>query len=165
MIAGTPAITMTLAIQKPGAFDILFSISLGAMRNARHPAARFVQIPRLDSLKQKFYRTRIFRNFDTERGGHRAGGDVVMRRADAPGREEIIITRTQRIDRRDNLGRGIRNDADLAQIDADLGQVIRDIIDVLVLGAPGKDLVADDEERRRHGCSLRHGRSPRRMLA
>jgi len=120
MIAGTPAMTMTLAIQKPGAADTLFSIR-PAPCGMRAILRRFVQIPRLDSLKQKFYRTWIFRNFNVRRGGHRAGGDVVMRRADAPGREEIIITRTQRIDRRDNLGRHIRNDADLAQIDADLG--------------------------------------------
>ena len=57
------------------------------------------------------------------------------------------------------------NDAHLAEIDAELGKVIRDITDVLVLDASGKDLVADDEERRRHGYNLRHGRSPRRLLA
>jgi hypothetical protein len=61
------------------------------------------------------------------------GDDVVMRWADT-GREEIIISRTQRLPL--NLGRDIRNDAHLAQIDADLGQVIRDISDVWSLVRP-----------------------------
>jgi hypothetical protein len=66
---------------------------------------------------------------------------------DAPGREKIIKAHAKRIDRRDDLGRDIGNNPDLAQVDPDLRKITGDIADVLILRAPGKDLVADDEER------------------
>ena len=43
MIDGTPAMTMTLPIQKPGAFETLLS-ELGARRDARHAHARLVDL-------------------------------------------------------------------------------------------------------------------------
>jgi hypothetical protein len=85
--------------------------------------------------------------------------------AAAAGRKEIIIACAKRIDRCNDLGRDIGNDPRLAQIIPDFGEITGDIADILLLRAPGKYLVADDEERRRHGWSLRHDRSPRRLLA
>ena len=148
-----------MAIQKPGAVEIRF-YQPGAMRNAGHAAARFVEILGLHALEQKIYRARIFRDFDTERLGHRIGCDVVMRRADAAGREKIIVALAKRIDRRDNLGRDVGDDPRFPQIDAKLGEITGEIGDVLVLRAAGQDLVADDESRRRHGHGLRHDFSP-----
>src|SRR5208283_827059 len=113
-----------------------------------------------NALEQKSYHAWIFRDFDAERRRYRIGGDVVMRRADAAGREKIIVTLAQRIDRRDNLSCDIGNHARLAEIDADLAQLIGDIGDVLVLRAAGQDLVAYDKDRRRDGCRLRHDLSP-----
>jgi len=40
----------------------------------------------------------------------------------------------------------IGDDADLLEVDADIGQVFRDEADVLVLGPPGQDLVADHQD-------------------
>src|SRR5262249_37043576 len=87
-----------------------------------------------------------------------------MGRANSAGRKEIIIARTQRIDRSNNLGGGMGDNPRLAKVDPDLCEVIGDIRDILIFRAARKDLVADDKERRRYGF-LRHGRSPRRLLA
>ena len=46
MIDGTPAMTMTLPMRKPGAFEIGFSIEVGAVRDARHAQPRLVQLLR-----------------------------------------------------------------------------------------------------------------------
>ena len=66
MTEGTPAMTMTLPIQKPGALEIRIGDQLGAMRNARHAAARFVEVFRLDPLQQKRDGARVFGNPDAE---------------------------------------------------------------------------------------------------
>src|SRR6185436_3178253 len=47
----------------------------------------------------------------------------------------------------DDLGLLVGNDAHFLQLDADDGEVVGDVTDVLVLGAPGQDLVADHEQR------------------
>ena len=75
--------------------------------------------------------------------------DVVVGRADAAGGEEIGVAAAQGVDRRDDLLLHVRHDADLAQIDADPGQVLGDVADILVLGAAREDLIADDEKS---GC-------------
>ena len=51
--------------------------------------------------------------------------------------------------RRDDLVLDIRYDADLARLNADVGAVLGDPADVLVLGAAREDLVADHQDRRR----------------
>ena len=78
--------------------------------------------------------------------GDAIGRDVVVRRADAAGGEEVGVPRPERVDRFDDLALLVRHDPDLAQIDADIGQMLGDVADVLVLGAPGEDFVADDEK-------------------
>ena len=52
----------------------------------------------------------------------------------------------ERVDRRDDRVLLVRHDPHLAQRDADAGQVLGDVADVPVLGAPREDLVADHEE-------------------
>ena len=52
----------------------------------------------------------------------------------------------QRIERRDDFGVLVRHHPHFLQVDADVGQVLGDIADVLVLGAPGQDLVADHQD-------------------
>ena len=55
----------------------------------------------------------------------------------------------QRVERRDDRRLVVGDDPHLLEVDADIGQILGDIADVLVLGAPGQDFVADDQERRR----------------
>ena len=75
-----------------------------------------------------------------------SGRDVVVRRADAAGGEHVGVACPQRVDRGDDLVLLVRDDAHLAQVDAELGAAVGDGADVLVLGSAGKDLVADDED-------------------
>ena len=84
-----------------------------------------------------------------KRLGDAIGGDVVVGRADAAGGEEIGVAAAQGVDRGDDLLLHVRHDADLAQVDADPGQVLGDVADILVLGAAREDLIADDEKS---GC-------------
>ena len=71
-----------------------------------------------------------------------------MGRADAAGREHVSVARAQRVERGDDLRLFVGDDAHFLQIDADIGEILGDVADVLVLGAPGQNLVADDQERR-----------------
>ena len=83
------------------------------------------------------------------------GGDVVVGRADAAGGEDVGVARAQRVDRVDDLVLVVGDDAHFLQVDADGGQVVGDVADVLVLGAPGQDLVADDENGGGDRCLMR----------
>ena len=70
MIAGTPAITMTLPIQKPGALEIGFSTSSAPTGMRAMRAAGGVEVLRPDPLQQQCYRTRIFKDRRVERLRH-----------------------------------------------------------------------------------------------
>ena len=83
-----------------------------------------------------------------ERLGDAFGGDVVMRRADAAGGEEIGVARAQRVDRLDDRGFVVGDDAHFLEVDADGGEIVGDEADVLVLGATRQDFVADDQHCR-----------------
>ena len=70
----------------------------------------------------------------------------------------------QRVERGDDLGLVVGHHAHFLEVDAERGQVLGDEADVLVLGAPGQDLVADDQKAGRdddvrggflHGGELR----------
>ena len=69
-----------------------------------------------------------------------------MRRADAAGGEHMVVAPAERIDCGDDLVLDVGHDADLANVDADRRQVLGDVADVLVLGSPGEDFVADDQD-------------------
>src|SRR5579875_2864027 len=79
-----------------------------------------------------------------------------MRRADAAGREKIVIPFTKRIDGRNNLIGGIWKHARFTQINSNPAQIISNIADVLILCAARKNLIANHEHRRRDGANLRH---------
>ena len=66
-------------------------------------------------------------------------------RADAACRQKIRVAVAQRVDCGNDFGFHVRNDPHLAQIYPDVGQIFRDIADILVLGAPRQDLIADHE--------------------
>ena len=69
-----------------------------------------------------------------ERLGHRINGDVVVRRSDPAGREQIIVLGPKRVhalrDPRDVVG----HDPHLGEADTLLVQPKRDLADILVLG-------------------------------
>ena len=67
--------------------------------------------------------------------------------ADAAGGEDIVVARPAFVDRGDDLRLDIGDDAGLAQSYAELGQLLRDIAEVHILGAAGENLIADDQHR------------------
>ena len=72
-----------------------------------------------------------------------------MRRADAAGGEQIVVARAQLVDRGDDRGLVVGDDAHLLQANADARKMRRDVVDVAVAGAAREDLVADHQHRRR----------------
>src|ERR1700730_14990358 len=137
MIEGTPAMTMTLPILKPGARMVALWIS-SAPSGIRAPPA----------LANPPHHLGMMIDADAEPLGDAVGGDVVMGRPDAAGGEDVGVAMAQRIQRRDDVGLVVGHDAHLLEIDPDIGQVFRDKSDVLVLGPPGQDLVADHQNSR-----------------
>ena len=148
MIEGTPAMTMTLPIQMPGAPDTLLttrSAPLG-MRVMRRRAS-FISVPvARQTLLHDRERARIDVDRHAERLGDAVGGDVVVGRPDAAGGEDVGVAVPQRVERIDDRALLVADHADLHEIDADRGQIFRDIADVLVLGAAGQDFVADHQQ-------------------
>ena len=148
MIAGTPAIMMTLPIQKPGAPDTLFATSVAprGMRAMRMRAS-FSSPPILASaLLHDAHRLRVEVDRHAERLGDAIGGDVVVGRADAAGGEDIGVGRAQRVERGDDRGLVVGDHPHFLEVDADRGEVFGDVADVLVLGPAGQDFVADHQD-------------------
>ena len=141
--------TMTLPITKAGRRGDLVEHQFGALRHARHAHARLVHYAAglRKPLAQHLDRARVIVDRHAERLSDRVGGDVVVGRADAAGGEDVSVAGAQRVERGDDLRLLVGNDADFLQIDADGGELFGDIADVLVLGAAGEDLVADDQKR------------------
>ena len=121
---------------------------LRARGDARHSPPRRRQLAGLVALPHHRQNARVFVDRDAEGLGDGVGGDVVVGRPDAAGGEDVGVARAQRVERRDDLGLDVGHDARLAQIDADIGQILRDIADVAVLGPSRQDFVADDQDRR-----------------
>ena len=93
MIDGTPAMTMTLPILKPGRQDRRALDQVGAIGNPGHPQPRLVQFARiLEALLEARDHVGMMVDADAERLGDAVGGDVVMGRADAARGEDIGIT-------------------------------------------------------------------------
>ena len=149
MIPGTPAMTMTLPMRKPGALEIGFAMrsAPAGMRAMRRRASfRSSGLWRSSSIA---FGARIDVDRDAEGRGDAIGGDVVVRRTDAAGGEEIgvgvrraLTAATMRSASSGTMRTSLRSMPTARA-------VIGDRADVLVLGAPGQDLVADDEDRRR----------------
>ena len=115
------------------------------MRNARHAHARFVEFA--SSFGQAFLQDRHSLGMKLERNAKglrdAVGCDVVMRRPDAAGGEDISVLRPQRVERIDDRTLVIGHDPHFLEIDSDRREVIGDVADILVLGAPRQNLVAD----------------------
>jgi hypothetical protein len=114
---------MTLPIQKPGAAH------LG------------------ETFFQDRHRLRMHVERHAEGFRHAVGGDVVMRRPDATGGEDVVVGRAQRIERGNNRGRVVGDDAHFLEIDAERGKIVGGKADILVLGPAGEDFIADDQQR------------------
>ncbi len=131
------------------------------MRDARHAPPRGVEVLRLDALEQQRKGARVLDDGNAERLADGVRGDVVVRRPDAPRGEHVGVAVTQRLERFDDLVLDVRHDSHFAQIDADLGEVVGDVADILVLGPPGQDFVADDKDGSGHIGLFGHS-GPRR---
>src|SRR5262249_6215621 len=97
MIEGTPAITIALSIQKPGAPDTLLrmrSAPLG-MRVMRRRAS-FIWAPVFSTHSCKMSSARVDRH--TERLRHAVGSDVTVGRPDSAGGEDIGVAMPERIE-------------------------------------------------------------------
>jgi hypothetical protein len=141
----------------------LIGDQFGAVRDARHAQARLVQLAA--DLGHAFFEdfdgARMMMDFDAEGLGNAVGGYVVVRRPDAAGGEDVAIGRAHRVERVDNGVLVVGDDAYFLQVDADGGEIIGDIADVLVLGPAGQDLVADHK----HGGCYESGRTGHGDLA
>jgi hypothetical protein len=78
--------------------------------------------------------------------GDRSRGDVVMRRADPAGREDIIETGPHLVDRRYDHADVIGDHPRFAQPDADRGQPPGEEGEIGVRRTPGQDLVTDNQD-------------------
>ena len=88
-----------------------------------------------------------------EGGGDAFAGDVVMRRPDAAGGEDLIIGGAQFVHGADDARRDIRDHPDLLQRDAQRRQPLGDELHVDVLRAAGQNFVADDQDGGGRDCS------------
>src|SRR5262245_29164027 len=150
MIEGTPAITITLPIQKPGAPDTLLRMSSAplGMRVMRRRAS-FISAPVVSTHSCSGERARIGVDRHTERLRHAVGGDVSVGRPDPAGGEDIGPAMAERIEGVDDCSLLVADHPHFLEIDAKRRQIFGDIADVLVLGAAGQDLAADHQERGR----------------
>src|SRR5262249_47548336 len=150
MIDGTPAITITLPIQKPGAPDTLLrmrSAPLG-MRVIRRRAS-FISAPapgRLPPFARvgRTARTPCVRH--TDPFPHAFGGDVTVGRSDPASGEDICVAMPERIECVEDRFLLIADHPHFLEIDAEPRQIFRDTADVLVLGAAGQDLATDHQD-------------------
>ena len=94
-IDGTPAMTWTLPMRKPGAIETGLSICVGAARHARHALARVGELHVAAGVVRLEHGIGLGVVFarHAEGLGDRIGGDVVMRRADAAGGEDVGVAR------------------------------------------------------------------------
>src|SRR5215813_4142454 len=151
MIEGTPAITITLPIPEARRPRHLVEDEIRALGDARHAQACLVHLGagRLHPFVQDGERARIGVDRNTKRLRHAVGGDVTVGRPDTAGGEDIGVAMPERIECIDDRSLLIADHSHFLEIDADRGQILRDIADVLVLGAAGQDLTTDHQERGR----------------
>ena len=133
------------------------------MNEARHALARLgvFDVARGIALAQHGISLGVVLARHAKGLGDRIRGDVVMRRADAAGGEDIGVAGAHGIHRRYDLVFLVGNDAHLLQVDPDGRHDVGEMADIFILGAAGQNLVADDK----HGGSddFRHGRLRRKV--
>ena len=78
-----------------------------------------------------------------ERGGDRIDGDIVMRRPDAAGGEQIVVARPQRVDGFDDAILYVGHDSHFGEPDSLQIEPERDLRNILVLSAARQDFVTD----------------------
>ena len=99
--------------------------------------ASFMTPPVCASRAENLDRAGMIADRHAERLGDRVRGDVVVGRTDAAGSEHVGVAGAQRIERGDDLRLLVRHDADFLEIDADAGEKLGGVADVLVLGPAG----------------------------
>jgi hypothetical protein len=125
MIEGTPAITITLPIQKPGAPDTLLRTRAAPL--GMHAQARFVHLGagRLHPFVQDGESARIGVDRHPECLGDAAGGDVTMGRPDPASSEDIGAAMPERIECVDNRSLLVADHPHFLEIDAERRQILR----------------------------------------
>lgn len=132
-------------------------------RHTRHALASLGEFHLTDAIHvaQEAQRLGIVFAGQAECRRDRVRGDVVMGRADAARGKDIIITAAQRVQRLDNRFLLVGDDADFLEVNAGHGEHIREVADILVLGAAGRQFVADGEHGGSHdgggGGGIGHG--------
>ena len=96
-------------------------------------------------------------NSHAERLGNCIDGDIIVRRADAAGGEQIIVARAQSVNRLDNCRGFIRDNTHFLQADALYAEEAGDLGDVLVMGAARENLIANDDQRGGVDAGFGHG--------
>ena len=137
MMSGTPAMTMTLPMRKPGASEIGFGINDAPSGNPSHAQARGRQLKASAGVVfgKRFFRPWIDADRNTEGLGDTVGGNIIMRRADATGRENIVVAGPERVYSVDNLAFVIGDHPNFLQPYADARQMLGDRAGVAVFRA------------------------------
>jgi hypothetical protein len=144
--------TITLPTLKPGARMVALENQLRAIGNPCHAQAGFVEV-RAEALFEARDDLRVMVNGNAKRLRHAVGGDVVMGWPDAASGKDVGVTLTERVQCVDNGVLFIGDHADFLEIDADIREVFGDEADVLVLGSPRQDFVADHQNAGGHDVS------------
>jgi len=93
-----------------------------------------------------------------ERFCYRVHGNVVMRRTDPAGREQIIVLRSEFVHRLADLVHVVGHDPYLGEADTMVVEPQRQLRDIPVLGPAGENLIADDGQGRGPHALGRHAR-------
>ena len=130
--------------------------NLRPVGDARHAHARLIGLLALALEPGLEHRVHlgVIVDADSEGVRHAVRGDVVVGGSDAAGGEDVVVARAQCIERGGDVLGVVRHHPCLLQPDPHLAEPLAQEGEVLVLGAPGEDLVADDE--RGGGNGSRH---------
>ena len=119
---------------------------LAALRNARHAPARGIEVLGLDPLEKQRDGARVLDDRHAEGLGDGVGGDVVMRRADAAGGEDVVERGAHLVDGADDDVLDVGDDARFAETHAPIVELPGQVLKIGVLRAAGENLVADDDD-------------------
>src|SRR5262245_14143923 len=144
MIEGTPAITITLPIQKPGAPDTLLRMRSAPLgRRVMRRRASFISAPVVFTHLCRMASARGSVSIGTRTPCHAGGGDVTVGRPDPAGGEDIGAAMPQRVERVDDRSLLVADHPYFLEINAERREIFCNVADVLVLGAAGQDLATD----------------------
>src|SRR6185295_4022041 len=111
-----------------------------------HAETRLVEVAFGNAVAKHRHRAGVDRDRHRKCLGDRIGGDIVVGGPDAAGGEDVVVSAAEGVHRRYDLVLHVRHDAHFAKIDPDGGKALGEVADVLVLGAAGEDLIADDQQ-------------------